>query len=138
MAIELIVPPELARTVKKMSSANIAGAVGAAVKDSRPAARKPPKFGSLVTTRVSVDSAGFQASTVGVVAMGAEFGSRGIRRRSYATRSRSGNPYIVRRRTTRQFLSSNPRGYALLPAMRDSMGGIHQRIFDELAEAVTP
>lgn len=50
---------------------------------------------------------------------GAEFGGRKSKKVAYATRSRSGTPYIVNRRTTMQFLPWLGReGYMFWPSIR--------------------
>lgn len=65
----------------------------------------------------------------GALVMGAEFGGRRKPRRPYVTRSRKGNPYIVRRRTTQQFKPHlGRRGYWWYPTIRDDLKGIRKRI----------
>jgi hypothetical protein len=138
---ELIIPPELARMVSKMSSTrDLDVRVGKVMTDTGHAIGhpRPPRYGSLVSTRVQVNRVGFAVSSSGEVAMGAEYGGRSGRYRSYATRSRRGTPYLVRRRTTMQFLPNlGTRGYAIMPAMRRSMSGIHARLLTAVEEAVT-
>lgn len=135
--VDLVVPPELDRLVRKLSNtAGVEKAVGKVIAESKPAAAKPPRYGSLVNTTVRAMPTGFVASSSGVVAKGAEFGGRRKPRKPYATHRR-GTVYIVRRRTTMQFLPSNPRGYAITPAMRHSMAGIRQRILDAVFDEVT-
>lgn len=134
---DLIVPPELDRLIRKCANpGDLNRVVGKTIADSKPAARKPPRYGGLVSTVVRPLSAGFVASSSGVVATGAEFGGRRGPRKPYATQRR-GTAYIVRRRTTMQFLPWNPRGYALVPAMRSSMAGIRQRIVDAIFDEVS-
>jgi len=72
---------------------------------------------------------------------GAEFGSkRATRRRTaYVNRSRAGRPYIVRRRTTKQFHPHlGRRGYWFWPAVRKDLKGINRRVYELLAKAVSP
>lgn len=137
---ELIIPPELAVMVKKLSSTrDLNTRVGRVMIDTGRAIGhpRPPRYGSLVSTRVQTNRAGFTVASSGLLTMGAEYGGRSGVYRSYATRSRKGNPYIVRRRTTMQFLPNlGTRGYAIMPAMRRSMGGIHKRILTAVEESV--
>jgi hypothetical protein len=70
---------------------------------------------------------------------GAEFGSHRKRRKAYATRSRKGNGYLVRRRTTMQFKPHlGKRGYWFWPAVRTDLAGINRRVFELLGKAVSP
>lgn len=68
---------------------------------------------------------------------GAEFGSHRKRRLDYVTRSRKGNGYLVRRRTTRQFKPHlGKRGYWFWPAVRTDLAGINRRVFKLLSDVV--
>ena len=70
--------------------------------------------------------------------MGSEFGGRRAPRRPYATRSRTGTPYIVRRRTTQQFAPyAGTRGYFVFPTLRQDMKGIRRRMLNAVAKAVS-
>jgi hypothetical protein len=63
---------------------------------------------------------------------GAEYGGRKRGKRPYATRSRDGNAYIVRRRTTMQFLPNlGQRGYWYWPTARKDLRGIKRRLLVE-------
>lgn len=136
--MSIIIPPELDRMMRSLSDrTRVQRDVGRVVADSRPAARKPPRYGSLVSTAVTADPSGFEAKSSGELAAGAEFGGRRRPPQTYLTRSRKGKTYAVRRRTTMQFLPHNSRGYALVPAMRSSMGGIRARITEAIVKAVT-
>jgi hypothetical protein len=56
----------------------------------------------------------------GILFNGAEFGGRKSKKVAYANRSRVGKPYVVRRRTTMQFLPFvGHEGYFFWPAYRD-------------------
>lgn len=73
----------------------------------------------------------------GVLLDGAEFGGQRKPRRPYVTRSRRGNPYIVRRRTTMQFRPNlGQRGYWFWPSARRDLKGIRKRIRTVAAKAV--
>lgn len=134
---DLIVPPELDRMIRRVGSARVQQQVGRVVADSSPSPAGPPRFASLVDTTVRATSAGFAVTSSGTVAKGAEFGGRRGPRKSHIT-SRKGTRYIVRRRTTMQFLPwVGDRGYAVVPSMRRSLKGIRQRILDAVFEAVT-
>lgn len=135
--MSIIVPPEIDKIIARLSrGAELQRVVGRTVADSKPAPRKPPRYGTLTSTTATSDAKGFTARTSGIVAAGAEFGGRRRPKRTYMTH-RKGTSYSVRRRTTMQFLPFNPRGYALVPAMRVSMAGIRQRISDAVAKVVS-
>jgi len=69
---------------------------------------------------------------------GAEFGSDRRRRTAYVTRSRKGNGYLVRRRTTRQFKPHlGKHGYWFWPAVRRDLAGINRRVFELLSDVVS-
>lgn len=71
------------------------------------------------------------------VLFGAEFGSKRVRRKAYVTRSRARTPYVVRRRTTRQFRPFlGRRGYWFWPTVRSDLKGINARVGRVIAEAV--
>jgi hypothetical protein len=73
----------------------------------------------------------------GLVLAGSEYGGRKRPKRSYATRSRSGNAYLVRRRTTRQFrYHLGNRGYWFWPTARADLKGINARVGAILARVV--
>jgi hypothetical protein len=129
--MSIIVPPGLTR-LTRVDGRSMQRAAVRAVQASMPGRKLPPKFSSLVAQNIATVSAGFTASTSGLLAMGAEFGGR---RRPPVTYLRKGR--AVRRRTTMQFLPFNPRGYALTPATRASMEGIRQRIVDAVMGAAT-
>lgn len=135
---DLIVPPELDRMIRRFGNGRIVQqAVGQVVADSAPGPTGPPRFASLVNTTVRPTAAGFSVTSSGVVAKGAEFGGRRGPKRSYVT-SRKGTAYLVRRRTTMQFLPwVGNRGYAIVPSMRRSLRGIRKRILTAITEAVT-
>lgn len=135
---DLIVPPELDRMIKRFGDRRLVqDRVGQVVAESSPAPAGPPRFASLVDTTVRASAVGFTVTSSGPVAKGAEFGGRRGPKMSYATH-RKGTAYLVRRRTTMQFLPFvGTRGYAIVPAMRRSLKGIRQRIFDAIREAVT-
>lgn len=66
---------------------------------------------------------------------GTEFGGRRRPRRAYVTRSRRGTPYIVRRRTTMQFLPHlGRRGYWYWPSVRRDLKGVRKRIHDVMVK----
>lgn len=70
---------------------------------------------------------------------GAEFGSDRKRRVDYVTRSRKGNGYVIRRRTTMQFKPHlGKRGYWFWPAVRTDLAGINRRVFELLGKTVSP
>lgn len=74
-------------------------------------------------TTAGLDIAGGQGSGLGATLFdGAEYGGRKSKKVTYATRSRRGKAYVVRRRTTMQFLPHLGReGYFFWPAVRDGM-----------------
>lgn len=73
----------------------------------------------------------------GELLSGAEFGGRKRAKRSYATRSRSGNAYIVRRRTTQQFKPHlGNRGYWFWPVVRSDLKGVRARVDAVVARVV--
>lgn len=73
----------------------------------------------------------------GELLMGAEFGGQRAPKRAYVTRSRKGTPYIVRRRTTRQFHPHlGRRGYWYWPTVRQDMRGIYSRMRSALVKAM--
>jgi len=129
----IIVPPGLTR-MATVRPGPIQKAAVDVVKDSgRPAgAARPPKFASLVNTRYRATSNGFQVSSSGDVAAGAEYGGRRRPPRTYLRNGRA-----VRRRTTMQFLPFNPKGYSVTPALKAGMSGIRQRIVDAVGQAAT-
>jgi hypothetical protein len=68
---------------------------------------------------------------------GAEFGSHRKRRKAYVNRSRRGDGYIVRRRTTMQFKPHlGRRGYWFWPAVRTDLAGINRRVLELLSDVV--
>ena len=129
----IIVPPELKR-LGLVRTGPIHKAAVDVVKDSGQGAggARPPKFGSLVSTRYRGTVNGFQIESTGEVAAGAEYGGRRRPPRTYLRKGRS-----VRRRTTMQFLPFNPKGYGITPALKAGMSGIRQRIVDAVGEAAT-
>lgn len=129
----IIVPPELTRLGLVHASALQRAAVGV-VQDSGQGAgsARPPKFGSLVSTRYRGTVNGFQIESTGEVAAGAEYGGQRRPPRTYLRKGRS-----VRRRTTMQFLPFNPKGYGITPALKAGMTGIRQRIADAVGKAAT-
>lgn len=72
-------------------------------------------------SRDGIDIAGGRGGDLAAVLFdGGEYGGRKNRREVYVTRSRLGRPYIVRRRTTMQFLPHLGReGYFYWPTIRD-------------------
>ena len=123
--------------IQRVGSARVQQQVARVVAESSPAPAGPPRFASLVNTTVRATSAGFTVTSSGPVAKGAEFGGRRGPKRAYIS-SRKGTRFIVRRRTTMQFLPwVGNRGYAIVPSMRRSLKGIRQRILDAIFEAVT-
>ena len=63
---------------------------------------------------------GGTAGLGGTLFAGGEFGGRKSKKKFYATRSRSGSTYVVKRRTTMQFLPHLGReGYFMWPSVRD-------------------
>lgn len=135
--MSIIVPPELDKIIGRLGRPTaVRRSVETVVANSRPAPRKPPRYGSLVSTTSVPGAGGFTATTSGVVAAGAEFGGRRRPKKTYVTH-RKGTTYTVRRRTTMQFLPHNARGYALVPAMRSSMAGIRDRILLAVAAVVS-
>jgi hypothetical protein len=70
--------------------------------------------------------------------MGAEYGGGKRPKRAYVNRSRSGRPYVVRRRTTKQFHPYlGTRGYWFWPTVRLDLKGIRKRIKTAVVQAVT-
>lgn len=126
----IIVPPEINRMIANANGAAMKRAATHAVQGSAPGSFRPPKFGSLVGQTKAKTATGFTAGLTGELAMGAEYGGRRRPKVTYLRRGRA-----VTRRTTMQFLPHNPRGYALTPALRSSMGGIRQRIVDAVVKA---
>lgn len=72
-------------------------------------------------SRDGIDIAGGRGADLGAVLFdGGEYGGRKSRKVVYVTRSRLGRPYIVRRRTTMQFLPHLGReGYFYWPTIRE-------------------
>lgn len=134
VTVPVIVPPELRRLGVGASAAALQRAAVDVVQHSgQPAGgARPPKFGSLVSTRYRGTSNGFQIESTGEVAAGAEYGGQRRPKRTYLRKGRS-----VRRRTTMQFLPFNPKGYGITPALKAGMSGIRQRIADAVGEAAT-
>lgn len=83
-------------------------------------------------------SGGRGAGLDAVLFSGGEYGGRKSKRVVYATRSRLGTPYIVRRRTTMQFLPHLGReGYFFWPAVRDSMKRLTKQQEDIVSKALS-
>lgn len=72
-------------------------------------------------TTAGIDISGGQGGSLGAVLFdGGEYGGRKSKKVTYSTRSPLGTAYIVRRRTTMQFLPSlGRRGYMFWPTIRD-------------------
>jgi hypothetical protein len=69
---------------------------------------------------------------------GGEYGGRKSKKVTYATRSRAGRPYIVRRRTTMQFLPHLGReGYMFWPQIRDWLPKLYKQQQETLEKAVS-
>lgn len=87
-----------------------------------------------------VEVAGAAAGTAldRVLYYGGEYGGRKSRKVRYATRSRAGRAYVVRRRTTMQFLPHLGReGYFLWPTVRVWLPKINQAIGDQVARVLS-
>lgn len=68
---------------------------------------------------------------------GGEYGGRKSRKVTYATRSRLGRAYVVRRRTTMQFLPHLGReGYFLWPTVREWLPKINKAIGEAVREVL--
>lgn len=100
--------------------------IGPVVRDIQASMRAGSPFGKFVaptvrgvypTTGYPAIRAGGGVGKGGLLFYGTEFGG-GNRMREYTTHSRSGNPYIVRRHTTRQFGYFRPMGKFLYPTVR--------------------
>lgn len=101
---------------------------------ARPAAR---------TLRIATNPQGLSivaggGSSVGTIVLaGAEYGGRKRPKRGYATRSRTGTAYLVRRRTTQQFRPHlGSRGYWFWPTARTDLRGINERVGVAIRKAV--
>jgi hypothetical protein len=72
-----------------------------------------------------------------ILLFGAEFGGR-RKRHTYASRSKTGRPYIVwQRRTTMQFLPHLGRhGFFFWPGIREQLGGVLNRTRDAVARGI--
>lgn len=85
--------------------------------------------GRTVGSRATRDGAemkggGSDSTLGGAVFMGSEFGGR-RKLKTYMTRSRSGNPYVVRRHTTRMFrVHLGTVGYFFWPSVRRGLRGL--------------
>ena len=81
-------------------------------------------------------TAGGRTDLASTLLYGAEYGGRKRPRRPYATRSRSGGAYIVRRRTTMQFRPHlGSRGYWFWQTARTDLKGINKRVRDVIYAA---
>jgi len=76
-----------------------------------------------------IEIAGGAGQSLGAVLFdGAEYGGRKSKRVTYATRSRQGRAYVVRRRTTMQFLPHLGReGYFYWPTIREWIPRLAER-----------
>lgn len=90
------------------------------------------------TVSVSNDAKGIALRGGGdVLFAGGEFGGRKSKKVSYSTRSRAGRAYVVRRRTTMQFLPHLGReGYFFWPTMRDWLPKLEKIQIKTLEESV--
>jgi hypothetical protein len=69
---------------------------------------------------------------------GGEYGGRKSQKVRYATRSRAGRAYVVRRRTTMQFLPHLGReGYFLWPTVREWLPTINKAIGQQLVKVLS-
>jgi hypothetical protein len=74
----------------------------------------------------------------GIVFAGGEFGGKKSKKVYYPTRSRSGGVYVVKRRTTMQFLPHLGReGYFFWPAVRDWLPKLFKMQQETLAKSVS-
>lgn len=94
-----------------------------------------------VTARKSsagIDLAGGQGGGLDAVLFpGGEYGGRKSKKRTYATRSPLGRPYVVNRRTTMQFLPHLGRhGYFFWPTVRDGLKALSKRQEELLSKAL--
>jgi hypothetical protein len=68
---------------------------------------------------------------------GGEFGGRKSKRKAYATRSPNGTAYVVRRRTTMQFLPHlGQEGYFYWPTIRDWLPNLYKQQQKTLARVM--
>jgi hypothetical protein len=73
-----------------------------------------------------------------VLYYGGEYGGRKSRRVAYATRTPAGRAYVVRRRTTMQFLPHLGReGYFMWPTVREWLPKINQAIGEAVAKVLS-
>lgn len=73
----------------------------------------------------------------GVLFAGGEFGGRKSSKKAYATRSPNGRAYVVRRRTTMQFLPHlGQEGYFYWPTIRDWLPNLYKQQQKTLARVM--